>query len=314
MQRIKQLHEFMDPFFSIVLPTFNRAHLVSKAIDSVIAQNFSAWELIIIDDGSTDSTKTIIQAYTDRRIKYLYQENAERSAARNNGIANSRGAYICFLDSDDYYLPPRLDHLYKQLEKLKFPITAFYTGLIFEQSGVRIIKEVDLSSENIFEHIILSSIHSQQICIHRSILAEFHYDTQFRIGEDTELWLRIAKKFPFTYIKNQPDVVVVQHANRSVNVKRYNFYLENLQLFNYVFQDGHSGNKISSEIKAKVFGNCYYGIAKHYIYNQKRILASFYLAKSILSNPNATLLRFRINVLLQLIIFSPISSIESLIE
>ena len=80
----------MPPFFSIIIPTYNRAHLISMAIDSVIAQTFENWELIIVDDGSTDNTKELVDNYCsiDKRIRYIYQENAERSAARNNGIIN----------------------------------------------------------------------------------------------------------------------------------------------------------------------------------------------------------------------------------
>ena len=98
----------MQAFFSVIIPTYNRAGLIGKAIDSVLAQTFADWELLIIDDGSTDNTRQIVEAYTDRRVKYIYQENAERSAARNNGVAQAAGKYICFLDSDDYCLPDRL--------------------------------------------------------------------------------------------------------------------------------------------------------------------------------------------------------------
>ena len=83
----------MNPFFSIIIPTYNRAHLISKAIESVIAQTFENWELIIVDDGSTDETKDLILSYQNKvaRIRYIYQQNAERSAARNNGIDKSKG-------------------------------------------------------------------------------------------------------------------------------------------------------------------------------------------------------------------------------
>ena len=102
---LKVNSKLMNPYFSIIIPAFNRAHLISKAIDSVIAQTFEDWELIIVDDGSTDNTKDLICNYQekDSRINYIFQKNAERSAARNNGIANAKGEYICFLDSDDYW-------------------------------------------------------------------------------------------------------------------------------------------------------------------------------------------------------------------
>ena len=85
--------------FSIILPTFNRAHMIHEAIKSVFNQTYKNWELIIVDDGSTDKTKEVIDKYIekDKRVRYLYQKNKERSAARNNGIKNAKGDCICFL-------------------------------------------------------------------------------------------------------------------------------------------------------------------------------------------------------------------------
>ena len=97
--------------FSIILPTFNRANFITKAIESVINQTYKNWELIVIDDGSTDNTEEIIQKFIkkEKRITYYYQKNQERSAARNNGIKRAKGDYICFLDSDDLYYPTHID-------------------------------------------------------------------------------------------------------------------------------------------------------------------------------------------------------------
>jgi len=93
----------MNPFFSIIIPTYNRASMIPKAIESVLQQTFVEWELIIIDDGSIDNTAEIVKTYTDSRIKYIWQENQERSVARNKGISIAKGRYICFLDSDNKY-------------------------------------------------------------------------------------------------------------------------------------------------------------------------------------------------------------------
>src|SRR5687767_3103747 len=100
--------ESYSPFFSIIVPTHNRASLIHTPIESVLRQTFSDWELIMVDDGSTDNTKQVIASYTDPRIRYIHQQDLERSAARNNGIAQAKGQYICFLDDDDYYFPEHL--------------------------------------------------------------------------------------------------------------------------------------------------------------------------------------------------------------
>ncbi|SRR5579883_937899 len=99
-----------EPFFSVIIPTFNRHHLVTKAIDSVLAQTLTEWELIIIDDGSIDGSYDWIDVYAreDARIRYHYSKNRGLALARNLGISMGQGKYFTFLDSDDEY---RADHL-----------------------------------------------------------------------------------------------------------------------------------------------------------------------------------------------------------
>jgi glycosyltransferase involved in cell wall biosynthesis len=100
----------MKPFFSIILPTFNRAKLIARAIKSIVAQTFTNWEVIIVDDGSRDDTFEIIRPFAlqDERIRYHYARNRGLAMARNIGIQMSRGTYITFLDSDDEYLSEHL--------------------------------------------------------------------------------------------------------------------------------------------------------------------------------------------------------------
>jgi glycosyltransferase involved in cell wall biosynthesis len=304
----------MNPFFSVIIPTYNRALLIKKAIQSVLQQTYTDWELIIVDDGSTDNTKEVIESYSDKRIRYIYQQNAERSEARNNGIKNALGKYICFLDSDDFFLPNRLELLLLCLEKEKFPIAAFYTGAGIEVNEVVTFNKEKVISTDIFTHILNSAIHSQQMCIHTNILQQFKYDKRFRIGEDMELWLRIADKFPFIFLQNQQTIIVVDQEGRSVNVKRNNVYAEYLQTLQYIFSSNHTGTKISRKIQKKLLGNCYFGIAKYHIYQKNRMAGINLLVKSIFTDINTPLLRFRINVLTKLLLFSSMTKIRILIE
>jgi glycosyltransferase involved in cell wall biosynthesis len=91
------------PLVSIIMPAYNTAAYISAAIDSVIRQTYINWELLIIDDGSTDETKTIVFGYHDMRIRYYYQENSGVSVARNKGLAEMKGDFFCFLDADDIF-------------------------------------------------------------------------------------------------------------------------------------------------------------------------------------------------------------------
>lgn len=93
------------PVFSVIIPTYNRAAVVGRAIRSVLDQSFAQFELIVVDDGSADETAQVVAGFTDARVRYMYQENAGVSAARNSGVALARGQYLTFLDSDDEALP-----------------------------------------------------------------------------------------------------------------------------------------------------------------------------------------------------------------
>ncbi len=99
------------PLVTVVIPAYNREKFLPETIESVRTQTFQDWELIIVDDGSTDDTATIVSqlSKTDHRIRYIWQQNSERAVARNRGIKESRGAYIAFLDSDDLWLPNKLE-------------------------------------------------------------------------------------------------------------------------------------------------------------------------------------------------------------
>lgn len=101
------------PFFSVIIPTYNRASIVTRAINSVLSQTFDNFEIIVVDDGSTDATKGIVLSLKDTRIRYIYQENRGVCAARNNGTSNAQGEYFVFLDSDDYTLPNWLNDFYE---------------------------------------------------------------------------------------------------------------------------------------------------------------------------------------------------------
>lgn len=160
----------MEPKFSIILPTYNRAHLVSTAIESVIAQSVKDWELIVIDDGSTDDTKDIVFSFKDSRIMYGYQENKGRSIARNAGLHNARGIWICFLDSDDWYLEDHLESFEKGMKE--FPqAEIFKTGVTFQKENGTVLSESKFhNSENDQIPFILENYAGVlDLCIHHTL-------------------------------------------------------------------------------------------------------------------------------------------------
>src|SRR3989338_3818100 len=128
-----------QPLVSIVTPTFNRVGSLREAIESVLAQTFSDWELIIVDDGSTDDTRQMVAQYQaqEPRIRYAYQLNSGASAARNRALGLAQGEFVAFLDDDDFWLPEKLT---KQIDRFsQDPSLGFlYTKCDVLRNGARV--------------------------------------------------------------------------------------------------------------------------------------------------------------------------------
>ena len=227
-----------SPFFSVVIPTFNREKLVKSAIESVLNQEFSDFELLIIDDGSKDNTAQLVQSLEDKRIKYFYKENEERSCARNFGINKSKGNYICFLDSDDGYYLNHLKVLFDEINKLEFPKALFYTGIEYKNDYRSYIHPYNTGSEHPVKFIWSNFILMNSICVHRQIFNEYLFPTQYNLWEDTHLWLRIALNFPVFEIR-QITCYTIEHEQASTRYNRqsklFDTYVKYKDAINNVF-------------------------------------------------------------------------------
>lgn len=286
------------PFFSIIIPAYNRAHMIRHTIESILRQTFADWELIIVDDGSKDNTKEVVLSYNDTRIRYIYQDNAERSAARNNGIKNSQGKYITFVDSDDYFLPHRLELLHRSIAASAEPMALFYTDISFDKHGVFTDKLAgDNKGLNIHDFISTATLGNPQMCGHRDVFLKHQFNPRFRIGEDMEMLHRMLDEYPAIYLPGQITVVAGDHDERSVNEKKYNSFAEHKQTLDFVFAPAHPGSKTNAELKANMYCNCYFGIARYYIYNQQRGSAIYWLLKSIAAKPGHQQTRYKLNLI-----------------
>ncbi len=275
------------PYFSVIIPTYNRAVLLEKALKSVMKQTFSEWECIVVDDGSTDKTGVLMQEWIrkDSRFHYIYQENAERSAARNNGIRKSKGEYICFLDSDDYYLPNRLNNFYEFIIGNKYPIALIFSGILFEDNGKFSEREVQIPptlKNKIFDYLTLTIIGTPQICVSSEVLSEFKFDPRFRFSEDLELCFRVAHKYPILPQRNNLTVVALDHENRTVGYKNFNTSKEQIKTIKYIFSKKNSGKYITRKIKNRLMSYLFFNEAKYFMFNNRKLLALKNIIKSIL--------------------------------
>lgn len=180
---------------SVILPTYNRSQMLGGAIETVLAQTYRNFELLIIDDGSTDKTKEIIQRYNDKRIRYIWQENSGSPAgARNTGLKMVKGKYIAFLDSDDLWFSSKLEKQVEFLNKNDEILLVATNFIVFSNSGV-FIKDITLS-RNIrvsFHQLINRNMIINSSVILRKEIADVIglQDENLSSMEDYDYWLRI---------------------------------------------------------------------------------------------------------------------------
>ena len=186
------------PQVSVIIPTYNRGWVIKEAIDSVLAQDYTEFELIVVDDGSTDDTSDVLDSYGDD-IKVLFQKNKGVSAARNLGIAEASGKFIAFLDSDDLWLPQKLT---LQIEFINQTPDALIcqTEEVWIRNGLRVNpkKRHKKPSGMIFKPSLeLCLVSPSAVVIQRSLLDRVGgFDETLPACEDYDLWLRISCRFP----------------------------------------------------------------------------------------------------------------------
>ncbi len=182
-----------------VIPTYNRCEYVQEAIDSILAQTFRDYEIIVVDDGSTDGTREALPDRYGERIRYMWQTNQGESSARNQALTLATGQYIAFLDSDDLWLPDKLTKQVALLEQRPDIGAAFCQAWIINEHGQRLTASplgVGLADEQLsLENLCLDNhvVGPSTSLIRRSVLDRIGgFDVQIRYGEDWDLWLRIA--------------------------------------------------------------------------------------------------------------------------
>lgn len=275
------------PFFSVIIPTYNRASFIKKAIQSVIDQTFTDFELIVIDDASTDNTGEIVQSFSDSRIIYVRNEtNFERCISRNKGITLAKGNYICFLDSDDYHLPNHLDVLYNAINVKNYPVALFFTNAWNTSLDGNLSERFcpPLSAYNIFHYIVTFTFNPQRMCIHRSILQEFLFDPNVFVCEDLDLSARIATKYQIIQVPERT-TVYVHHPDSFTGGDRKKPFKE-LENYRIIFAKPELRNKIPSKSKRRIISMCFFHIAIYCERENQTLLMYNAIFKSFLLFPN----------------------------
>ena len=217
--------------FSVIIPLYNKASYIEKAVQSILSQTFKGYELIIVNDGSTDNSLEIVQQLNNSTIQQfniINQSNSGVSTARNNGVKASKYDYIAFLDADDWWEP---DYLYQMKQFIEnYKQAGLWAAKYFKvKNGKNIEANIGLKNNFIMGYIDYFKVYGKtmwmpfyapSVIIHKNILLEFNgFKPNLKLGEDFDLWVRIALKYNIAYL-NKPLVFYnqdVELKNRAVN-------------------------------------------------------------------------------------------------
>lgn len=265
----------MEPLVSVIIPTYNRAAYLQKALQSVKEQTYQFLEIIVIDDGSTDDTGEMLKNYGGQ-LRYFYQENRGISGARNAGIKRARGKFIAFLDSDDYWLP---DKTVQQLALFKqhpeYALVAARCASIRLDGSYRDKNRPGKSGwvlEDLFKanFIRTSAAMIKQECFENIGL----FDEELRECEEYDLWLRIAAQYPVGFINKSLAVYVDNPDGASTDSLTGRLYRLR------VLEKQYLQDNIPAHLYARrIADTCHY-IGRHYIKKGEKERGVQYLLKA----------------------------------
>ena len=274
--------------FSIIVPTYNREKIILKTIQSVLSQTYTNFELIIVDDGSTDNTEKFVRNVKDKRIKFFKKENEERGAARNYGTNMAKGDYITFLDSDDLLYSKYLEEANLFIASNN-AINIFHQ--LFEVTNIlgKVIHSANYSNNNVFKSLITKGnfMACQGMFLQKDFAKSnlFIEDRNLAGSEDYELWLRISTS---TNIIINPVITsaLLQHLERSVvNININNLIKRKELMLHYLFSNKLINSKLL-KYKRILKTGAYSYISLHIaLSKQSKKTALKYLFKAVKQSP-----------------------------
>ena len=212
--------EYEQGLVSVVIATRNRSSLIHEAIDSVLNQTYENYEILIIDDGSTDDTERQVKEFNNPRIVYVFQENHGRSHARNTALKMSKGEYLTFLDDDDLYLTKKIELQIEFMKNTPQCDVLYSEALCFTTDKDKTFMKYSAEFEgNIYDKIALFIPHTiclPTIMLRRNVIIEIGlFDENLNRFEDIDLWRRISKKYPYFAIQ-QPLCLLRTHQENTI--------------------------------------------------------------------------------------------------
>lgn len=266
--------------YSVIIPLYNKSEYIRKSIDSVLSQTYCDLECIIVDDGSTDGSAEIADSYSAKyqNVRVIHQHNSGVAIARNNGVKESLGDYICFLDADDWWEHNFISTIDETITK--FPDAGIYGTNYYYYKNRRGDVRINITT-GFFDYFkeysknLQMPLTSSSVCVPKKIFLEMSgFKSELKFGEDFDLWARIALQYPTVFV-NEPlayynqDVPINKRAVGNL-IKPKHHFLWNIQYLS-CYEEINSDLKILMD-KLRISNMSLYYASNLYHNDSKRIL------------------------------------------
>lgn len=274
--------------FSIVIPAYNRAHMIKETLESTFLQTYTNYEIIIVDDGSTDNTEEVVKSVNNPKVIYHKKENEERAVARNTGFFLAKGDYVTLLDSDDFLYPNHLEEAIKYIKANKdVEVIRFDFDVVNSNKEVL---QIAAMPDDINEKLIHGNyMGCSGIIIKKEVAVRYPFngDRDLSGSEDYELWMRLAARFKI----HTPKIITCSlhsHEERSViyNIKQEPLVIRKDLLIQYAFAD-KVVNKIYGKQRNKFISNSLLYVSLHLAIAKINRASVDYLFRALSYNPLA---------------------------
>jgi len=279
----------LKPFFSVVIPTFNAADKIQRPIESVLKQTYTNFEILVMDDGSTDNTSKIVKSYNSSKLIYDYSENFGGPARpRNRGIELAKGDWICFLDSDDWWTLDKLEVCAKHIND-NVDLIYHYLGIVSEISDDFVQKKMKSRQlkKPIFFDLLLNEnpIANSSVVVRKSLLESIggiNESNKMIASEDYNTWLRLSKRTDYFLFIPSMLGYYFSHSNSISKKDMSDSYRESVNEFLY-----------SLNYRQRRIVECYakYISGRHYYLQKEYKIAFSTLIKSIIGGKKKFVIR-----------------------
>lgn len=275
-------------FFSIIIPTYNRASILKETVETVLQQTFADYEIIIVDDGSTDNTAETVRNINNPKINYFHKANEERSIARNYGADKASGEYLIFLDSDDRMKENHLASIHRFIQQQSETPGFIFSGYVILNPDKSVLYEYGVegffNSRKLFYGNYLGC---SSVIVEQELFKKYYFNTNrdLILFEDWELWLRIIAENKL-YCFSGKSIVMINHHGRSVlNYGTEQINSKILHFKNHILKTS-TGIKNSFLHRRFFLMGIYSYAALHIaITGKNRLTAAKYLALGFINNP-----------------------------